>query len=142
MGESITGPEELSGSGGIDYARTYSPLTFAFLGDAVYSLYVRAVIVRRGNTAAAKLHRKTSGIVKAEAQARSVEAVMGLLTEEEREIVKRGINAKPEHHAKNASLSDYHKATGLEALFGYLYLLDRRERLQELAEACIKAAEE
>ncbi len=125
-----------------EYFRSYSPLTFAFLGDAVYSLYVRDILVRRGNTSAAKLHKHTSGIVKAGAQARAMDTLMESLTEEESAIARRGINARPEHHAKNASLSDYHKATGLEALFGYLYLSGQNERIRELIEKCICIAEE
>ncbi len=125
-----------------EYFRSYSPLTFAFLGDAVYSLYVRVILVRRGNTSASKLHKRTSVIVKAEAQARAMDVLMESLTEEEAAIARRGINARPEHHAKNASLADYHKATGLEALFGYLYLSGQKDRIAELIEKCICIAEE
>ncbi|MCR5488077.1 MAG: ribonuclease III [Lachnospiraceae bacterium] len=121
--------------------RTYSPLTFAFLGDAVYSLYIRDAVVRKGNMPSHKLHKKTSGIVNARAQAEAMDALMEHLSEEEREIASRGIGAKPEHHAKNASPADYHKATGLEALFGYLYLKGRHERIRELTERCIRIAE-
>lgn len=118
---------------------TYSPLTFAFLGDAVYSLYVRNMIVLRGNIQASKLHKRTADIVKAQAQARSADAVLPLLNADEAEIYNRGHNAKTESHAKNASVKDYHKATGLEALFGYLYLAGDTGRIEELMKACIDA---
>ena len=122
--------------------RTYSPLTFAFLGDAVYSLYVREEIVRRGNMPSHKLHKKTSEIVKAQAQAKVLDVLKEFLTDEEKEIVIKGTHAKPEHHAKNASLTDYHKATGLEALFGFLYLKENFGRIRELAVECIRITED
>lgn len=118
---------------------TYSPLTFAFLGDAVYSLYIREGIVRKGNVQPNKLHKRTSDIVKAESQAKSADAIQGLLSEAETDIYRRGHNAHTESHAKNASLSDYHKATGLEALFGWLYLKGDTERIEELIRACLEA---
>lgn len=116
--------------------KTYSPLTFAFLGDGVYGLYVRSTLVMKGNTQARKLHQETSKIVSARAQARVFDELMSgdILSDEEKDIMRRGSNAKVSHQAKNASDLDYHKATGLEALFGYLYLQDRAERINELAE--------
>ena len=86
----------------------------------------------------AKLHRKMSQIVKAPAQAAALDRIEGLLSEDEKEAVKRGMNSKPEHHAKNASLYDYQKATALEALFGYLFLEDRKDRIEELVEICMR----
>ena len=117
--------------------RTYSPLTFAFLGDGVYGLYMRAELVRRGNTQARKLHNEASRIVSATSQARVYELFEAgdMLTEEERDIMRRGCNAHVNHQAKNATGIDYHKATGLEALFGYLYLTERSDRIEELIEA-------
>ena len=119
--------------------RTYSPLTLAFLGDGVYGLYVRSVLVKRGNTHARRLHEDTSRIVSARAQALVFDELMkgSLLSDEERDIMRRGSNAKVSHQAKNASGTDYHKATGLEALFGYLYLKDMEDRIRELAETGI-----
>lgn len=116
--------------------RTYSPLTFAFLGDAVYGLYVRSALVKRGNTQARKLHDMASRVVSAAAQARVYDSLLEWedITEEERTILRRGCNAHVTHQAKNATGSDYHKATGLEALFGYLYLLGRTERIEEILE--------
>ena len=112
--------------------RTYSPLTLAYIGDAVYDLIIRTVVVGRGNTSANKLHKQTIEYVKAPAQARLIEALMEELTEEEAGIYRRGRNAKPYTMAKNATVNEYKKATGLEALVGYLYLTNRMERILEL----------
>ncbi len=112
--------------------RTYSPLTLAYIGDAVYDLIIRTVVVERGNTSANKLHKQTIEYVKAPAQARLIEAIQEDLTEEEAGIYRRGRNAKPYTMAKNATTNEYKKATGLEALVGYLYLTDRVERILEL----------
>ena len=112
--------------------RTYSPLTLAYIGDAVYDLIIRTVVVGRGNTSANKLHKQTIEYVKAPAQARLIEALMEELTEEEAGIYRRGRNAKPYTMAKNATVNEYKKATGLEALVGYLYLTNRVERILEL----------
>ena len=120
--------------------RTYSPLTLAFLGDGVYGLYVRSTLVKQGNTQARKLHQETSRIVSATAQAALFDALMegDMLSDEEKDIMRRGSNAHVTHQAKNASSIDYHKATGLEALFGYLYLKDEKGRISELAEMGLK----
>ncbi len=112
--------------------RTYSPQTFAYLGDAVYSLFMRDRVVRRGNCPAKKLHNATIVYVSANAQEAAIDGLFDALTEEERDIYERGKNTKVETHAKNASLTTYHKATGLECLVGYLYLKGDRERLEEL----------
>ncbi|MCM1102530.1 MAG: ribonuclease III [Clostridium sp.] len=112
--------------------RTYSPLTLAFIGDGVFDLVVRAYVVGRGNRPAHLLHKEKSAIVKAEAQARMADALYDSLTPKEQEIYRRGKNAKPANTAKNATLIDYHKATGLEALCGYLFMADETARLIEL----------
>ena len=109
--------------------RSYSPLTFAYVGDAVYDLIIRTVVVGRANKAVSALHKKTSSIVKAKTQSDIIEVMMPHLTEEEREIYKRGRNAKPHTMAKNASVSDYRRATGFEALIGYLYLDGKFDRI-------------
>ena len=123
--------------------RGYSPLTLAFLGDGVYGLYVRSALVKKGNTQARRLHKETSRIVSATAQAAVYDELMNgeMLSDEEREIMRRGCNAHVTHQAKNASSLDYHKATGLEALFGYLYLKDETDRVTELAELGISSRE-
>lgn len=112
--------------------RQMSPLTLAFLGDAVYELFVREGLVRAANRPANALHGLAVRQVKASAQACAVTKLMPLLDAEELAVYKRGRNAHPGHIPKNASHSDYHAATGFEALVGYLYLQGRTERLQEL----------
>lgn len=115
--------------------RTYSPLTLAYIGDGIYDLVIRSVVVARGNTRAGELHKRTSQIVKAHTQAQMMEALLPLLTEEEADIYRRGRNAKSSTMAKNATMSDYRKATGFEALMGWLYVKDEFERLVELVKA-------
>lgn len=112
--------------------RTYSPLTLAYIGDCVFDLIIRTVVVERGNESANKLHHKTVTYVKAETQALLIDAMLSDLTEEELGVYKRGRNAKSYTTAKNASVGDYRKATGMEALVGYLYLQNRTERILEL----------
>ena len=111
---------------------TYSPLALAYIGDGVFDLVVRTVIVGKGNTKPNQLHLRASQIVKAQTQAQMVEALEDVLSEEERDVYRRGRNAKSQSTAKNASLADYRKATGFEALVGYLYLTDRFQRVVEL----------
>lgn len=112
--------------------RTYSPLTLAFIGDGIYDIIIRTIVVTRANTSANKLHKYTSSIVKAETQARMIELLEEHLSKEEADIYRRGRNAKSYTTAKNASVADYRKATGFEALMGYLYLQDNMERAIEL----------
>lgn len=109
--------------------RTYSPLTLAFVGDCIYDLVIRTIVVERGNTAPGVLHIKKSSIVKAQAQAAQADALMEELTAEEQAVYRRGRNAHSHSTAKNASIGDYRKATGLEALYGFLYLTDQTDRL-------------
>lgn len=112
--------------------RTYSPLVLAFIGDSVYDLIVRTLIVERGNTHANLLHKRCSMLVKAEAQAALMERIDAALTEEERAVYKRGRNAKIGSKSRSASMADYKRATGFEAIMGYLYLDHRMERILEL----------
>ena len=112
--------------------RTYSALTLAYIGDAVYDLIVRSVLVNRGNTQVNKLHKRASAIVKAPAQALLAAAVMDDLTDEEKDIFKKGRNSKPHTKAKNASTMEYLEATGLEAVIGFLYLKGDMDRAMEL----------
>ena len=109
--------------------RTYSPLTLAFIGDCVFDLIIRTVVVERGNRAANGLHKTKSAIVKAQTQAEMVELLLPELTSEEESVYRRGRNAKSYTTAKNASVGDYRKATGFEALIGYLYLQDDMDRV-------------
>lgn len=117
--------------------RTYSPLTLAYIGDAIYDLVIRTIVVERGNTSVNNLHKKAVRYVNAAAQAQMIEALQEELSEEERTIYKRGRNAKSYTTAKNASVIDYRKATGFEALCGYLYLTGRQERMLALIRTAI-----
>ena len=118
--------------------RTYSPLTLAFLGDCVYDIIIRTVVVERGNRAPQGLHKKKSYLVKAETQKEIIESIQDLLTPEEEDIYRRGRNAKSYTTAKNASVGDYRKATGFEALLGYLYLDDNMDRVLFLVKEGLK----
>lgn len=123
-------------------ARTYSPLTLAYIGDAVYDLIIRTVVVERANRPANELHRITVKYVSAEAQAKIVETLMSSFTEEELSVYRRGRNSKPHTMSKNASPSDYLKSTGFEAVIGYLYLQDKMERVLELVKKGTESLEE
>ena len=112
--------------------RTYSPLTLAYIGDAVYDLVVRSVLVNRGNTAVNNLHKRANAIVKAPSQAAIVASIMDDLTDEEKDIYRRGRNSKPHTKAKNASTIEYLEATGLEAVVGFLYLKGDMDRALNL----------
>ena len=112
--------------------RTYSPLTLAYIGDAIYDLVIRSVLVNRGNTAVNNLHKKASAIVKAPSQAAIAAAIMEDLTDEEKDIYRRGRNSKPHTKAKNASTMEYLEATGLEAVVGFLYLKGDMDRALDL----------
>ena len=112
--------------------RTYSPLPLAYIGDAVYDLVIRSILVNRGNTAVNNLHKKASAIVKAPSQAAVAASIMEDLTEEEKDIYRRGRNSKPHTKAKNASTMEYLEATGLEAVVGFLYLKGDTDRALDL----------
>lgn len=133
--------EYIIGAFGIeaDDIRTYSPLTLAYIGDGIYDLVIRSIVVAEGNTAPSKLHKRTSQLVKAEAQAKMIEALLPSLTEEEADIYRRGRNAKSATMAKNAKMTEYRKATGFEALMGYLYLTDAFSRIIELVKQGLEA---
>ena len=113
-------------------AREYSPLALAYLGDAVYELAIRTFVMNHGNTQVNKKHKKTAGLVKAEAQANFYKVLEEELTEEEKAVYRRGRNAKSVTMAKHATMKDYRMATGFEALMGYLYLTEQMERMAEL----------
>ena len=122
--------------------KLYSPLTLAYLGDAVYEMVIRTICVKRANMQTQKLHRKVTGYVSAKAQAKMMDALAGELTEEEESIYRRGRNSKPYTKAKNASMEEYLKATGFEALVGYLYLQKEYERMNVLIAHGIEALQE
>lgn len=119
------------GLGEVDL-KTLSPLTLAFVGDCIYDLILRTVIVERHNASPNQLHREKSRLAKAPAQAEMAEELQEHLTQEELAVYRRGRNAKSHTTAKNASVLDYRKATGLEALYGWLYLSGQEERLLQL----------
>lgn len=121
--------------------RTYSPLVLAFIGDSVYDLIIRTLVVEQGNTHASRLHKRCSQLVKAEAQAFVAEFICPFLTEEEMAVYKRGRNAKVGSKARSASMAEYKKATGFEALIGYLYLTHRMERILELVKLGLNETE-
>ncbi len=118
--------------------RTLSPLTLAFLGDNVFDLVIRTVIIQEGNRPVNILHREKSSVVKAESQAKIVTAIEQFFTGEEMAVYKRGRNAKSHTVPKNADVTEYRMATGLEALIGYLYLKGDTARILELIRYGIK----
>ncbi|MCR4563434.1 MAG: ribonuclease III [Clostridiales bacterium] len=109
-----------------------SPLSLAFVGDAVFTLEVRKRIVLDKNRPVNDLHKETTKFVNAASQAQAIKKLLPVLSEEEEAIFRRGRNAHTGHTPKNQSEGDYHYATGLEALFGYLFLTNRTERMTEL----------
>lgn len=146
MEEGLNGLSMLSqihgefGSEGVDI-RTYSPLTLAYIGDAVFEIIIRTLIVEKGQRAANTLHRHTTKIVCAQTQAKMIDAVYDSLTEEEQDIYRRGKNTKIHSSAKNASLADYRKATGFEALCGYLFLKDNTVRIIHIIRQALEATQ-
>ena len=115
-------------------ARMYSPLTLAFLGDAVYSLLVRNMLSMQENKPAGKLHKESIKYVNASFQAQMIKELIPSLTENEVSVFKRGRNAHSGHSPKNQEAGDYRYATGLEALYGYLYLCGESDRVKEIFE--------
>ena len=109
-----------------------SPLTWAYIGDAVYELYVRNKLINETNLKPHKLHIEAIKYVKASAQAKILEKIKDKLTEEEMEIVRRGRNTQNHHLAKNATVQEYMYSTAFEGLIGYLYLTKQDERLKEI----------
>ncbi|MBQ3795515.1 MAG: ribonuclease III [Butyrivibrio sp.] len=112
--------------------RTYSPLTLAYIGDAIFDVIIRSILVNKGNTAVNNLHKKASSVVKAQSQAAFVKVLLDEFTEEEADYYRRGRNSKPHTKAKNASTMEYLEATGFEAVMGFLYLTDNLDRACEL----------
>ena len=111
-----------------------SPLTLAFIGDGVYSILVRERLVCDSNCPVGQLHKMTVENVNAHAQSQAINKIMDSLTDEEISIYKRGRNSNSTHHPKNSDVIEYRQATGLEALFGYLYLSGRDDRIKQLFE--------
>jgi len=110
------------------------PLTWAYIGDCVYELYIRTKLVNETKLKPHELHIKAIGYVKAKAQAEILKNIYDKLTEEEKDIVRRGRNAENHHLPKNANVQEYMYSTAFEALIGYLYLTKQNERLKEILE--------
>ena len=123
-------------------ADSYSPLVLAFFGDCVYDLVIKSMIISRGNKQVHKLHEETSRFVQASTQSLMMRTMQKHLTEEEHAIYRRGRNAKSVSPAKNQSITDYRRATGFEALLGYLYLKKDYERLMALVKAGLDSLSE
>ena len=115
-----------------------SPLTWAYIGDAVYELYIREHLIRTTNLKPHRLHIETIKYVKASPQAKILQELQVVLTEEEKEIVKRGRNTETHSAPKNADMKDYMYATAFEALIGYLYVTEQKNRLEEILKKCIE----
>ena len=115
-------------------ADSYSPLTLAYMGDCVYELTIRTLLVNKGNAPVNKLNKKSSDLAKAPTQSKMINLLVedGFLTEEENAVYKRGRNAKSFSTAKNATVSNYRRATGFEALIGWLYIKGDSKRALEI----------
>ncbi len=131
MEESIKYLKDQFGLPDVDI-RTYSPAVLAYIGDGIYELLIRTILVDMGNRQANMLHKKASGYVRASAQCAMILALQEELTEEELQIYKRGRNAKTVSMAKHATMHDYRNETGFEALMGYLYLTGQMKRIIDL----------
>lgn len=116
----------------IEEVRQMSPLTWAYVGDSVYEQYIRTYLINTTRLKPHELHIKAIKYVKAKAQADILQALEEILTEEEKDIVRRGRNTQTHHIAKNASVQDYMYSTAFEALIGYLYLTKQDERLCQI----------
>ena len=112
--------------------KEYSSLTLAYIGDGIYDLIIRTLVVNKGNKQVQKLHLETSALVNAGTQSKMMRVLQEQLTEEEHAVYKRGRNAKSVSPAKNQSVTDYRRATGFEALLGYLYLKKEWQRILDL----------
>ena len=139
MEESLTYLKEQFELPDVD-VKSYSPLVLAYIGDGIYELVIRSIVVERANRSANDLHKKTTRYVKAPAQSAMIEALLPEMTEDEEAVYRRGRNAKSYTTAKNASVADYRRATGFEALMGYLYLTGQTDRMLELIKNGIRLA--
>ena len=119
-------------------AKLLSPLVWAYVGDSVFELYVRTKLINNSNAKPHKLHIESIKYVKAKSQADILKRITDKLTDEERDVVRRGRNAENHHVAKNSNVADYSQSTAFEALIGYLYLTKQDERLEEILNMCIE----
>ena len=120
----------------IEEIKLMPPLTWAYIGDCVYELYVRTKLVNETNLKPHYLHIEAIKKVKAKAQAETLNKIYEELTEEEKDIVRRGRNAENHHLPKNANVQEYMYATAFEALIGYLYLTKQEKRLKQILDFC------
>ncbi|HOQ07165.1 MAG TPA: Mini-ribonuclease 3 [Clostridiales bacterium] len=120
---------------------TYSPLALAYVGDAVYELYIRTLLLSKGNAPVHKLHRQSVAYVKAKAQSDVIHKLLEKLDPVEQDVVRRGRNAKSGTVPKNADISDYRYATGFETLLGYLYIKQDFKRLLEVLRISVEQSE-
>lgn len=118
--------------------KTYSPLVLAYVGDCIYEIVIRTILVKRRNCQVQKLHKEATWFVKAATQAALMDFLEPRLTEEEQDVFRRGRNAKSHTVPKNANVGDYHKATGFEAVIGYLYLNNQMSRIMDLLYIALK----
>lgn len=118
----------------IEEVKLMPPLVWAYIGDCIYEIYIRMHFVNTTKLNPHKLHIETIKYVKASAQAEILKSITEILTEEEKDIVRRGRNAQNHHLPKNANLAEYSHATAFEALIGYLYLTKQDKRLKEILE--------
>ena len=122
--------------------KSMQPLALAFLGDAVFEIYIREYVMAKGYRTVRSMHRETIKFVRAKSQCKAVKIILPELTEEEESIVRRGRNANPHTVPKNADVEEYRYATALESLFGYLELTGQKKRLEELMNRIIAVIEE
>jgi len=132
MNNTIQGLLTITTDGLTHKANEYSPLVLAYIGDGVYEMFIRTYVIAQGNAPVNKLHKASKELVRASTQAKLYHILETYLTENEKDILKRGRNAKSISAPKNADITEYRHATGLEALIGYLYIDGDIARIQEL----------
>lgn len=120
----------------VEEVKLMPPLTWAYIGDCVYELYVRTKLVDKTNLKPHYLHMEAIKKVKAKSQAETLNKIYDLLTEEEKDVVRRGRNAENHHLPKNANVQEYMYSTAFESLIGYLYLTKQEKRLKEILDFC------
>jgi ribonuclease-3 family protein len=121
----------------INQVKLLSPLVWAYVGDSVYELFIRTKLIEKSNAKPHKLHIEAIKYVKAKSQADILKKIDEKLTEEEKDIVRRGRNTENHHVAKNSNVADYSQSTAFEALIGYLYLTKQDKRLEQILNMCI-----
>lgn len=119
-------------------AKILNPQVLAFVGDGVYTMYVRNLIVLNNAGKSGELHKLTAKYVKAKTQSETIEKLLPTLTEDETDVFRRGRNYKTQSTAKNSSVQEYHRATGFEAVLGFLYLSGQKERLNQILKQCVE----